>query len=98
MKNVRSILFAIVGVLSIYVSIWMRNMNSGNIETPREYGGEAYTGIQNAEVRTGANIYFQSEIIKEGFADVLLITGMVLIIVALPVRTGFSNKSPEKLA
>lgn len=85
MKTIRSILLVIIGAFSIFVGIDIRGRNTGDVETFKEYGGDAYTGIQNTEARTGSNVRFQSEIIKEGMSDVFIICGMIIIVFAFPV-------------
>ena len=47
-EKIRNILFLIIGVLSIIFAIKIGGLSTGSFEMPLSYGGDAYTGIQNA--------------------------------------------------
>ena len=84
MKVLRSALLAILGFLLILCGADVINMNTGHAELPQNYGGDAYTGIQNAEVRTGQLIILQSEIITYGLGSLMIYSGIGCIIFAIP--------------
>lgn len=87
MKWLRSILLVVIGALSIFLGCISFERHTGDVETFKEYGGEAYTGIQNTEARTGANVRFQSEIIKEGIGNMFVIGGLLIIALAIPTKS-----------
>ncbi|KWW27455.1 MAG: hypothetical protein AUK64_2177 [bacterium P201] len=86
MRYVRSVLLAIIGVWSIFTGIQFYNIDPGEPITYKEYGGDAYTGIQNAEAKTGDLIVTQSNIIAQGFGSIMIFGGLVMIACAIPVK------------
>ena len=88
MKWLRSILLIIIGALSIFLGSDILGMNTGNHVGNQEYGGDAYTGIQNTEATTGFNVLMQSEIIKQVGGNTLIIGGLVMIAFAIPTKKG----------
>ena len=51
----------------------------GYYEASSAYGGDAYTGIQNAAAQTANNVKALSEITKNGFAFFLIAVGLIAI-------------------
>lgn len=83
MKKVISILGTITGAISVVLSFVIFDMNVGAYEVSHTYGGDAYTGIQNAAAQTANNIIKVSEILKFGFGCVLLIGGLSLVLFSI---------------
>ena len=69
----------VAGILSIIFAIIIFGMEVGNSERDIQYGGDAYTGIQNAAAQTARNVVHTNELIRFGFGAVLLVTGLALI-------------------
>lgn len=86
MKILRSILFALVGIVCLGTGIQMYNSDVGRMASYQEYGGDAYTGIQNAEVQTGGLVRIQSDILAKGLGYIMIYGGLTLIICAIPVN------------
>lgn len=86
MKWFRSILLILAGAYCILIGIYLPGKGTGNTVTYKEYGGEAYTGIQNTEAVIAYNVYVQSELIKEIGGCLLIAIGMSLIAFALPTK------------
>jgi len=76
-----SALGIISGIISIIFSIIVFCMDNGSWENSLQYGGDAYTGIQNAAAQTANNIQALCDIFKIAFGAVLLVGGIVLICV-----------------
>lgn len=76
-----SVLGTISGIISIIFSIIVFCMDNGSWENSLQYGGDAYTGIQNAAAQTANNIQALCDILKIAFGAVLLVGGIVLICV-----------------
>lgn len=55
MKILRSILMALVGIAWIICGNQVLHSHVGEMASYKESGGDAFTGIQNAEVQTGGN-------------------------------------------
>ena len=69
----------ISGILSIIFGIIMFGKKIGYYESSSSYGGDAYTGIQNAAAQTANNVKALSEIAKTGFAFSLIAIGLIAI-------------------
>ncbi len=67
------------GILSIIFGIIMLGKDVGSYEYSEAYGGDAYTGIQNAAAQTANNVKNLSEITKNGFAFLLIAIGLIAI-------------------
>lgn len=86
MRIVRSVLFALLGLWSILTGIRGYNSDLGELYPYKEYGGDAFTGIQNAEVQTGGLVRLQSHIISQGLGSILIFGGIAFIICAIPTN------------
>lgn len=69
----------ISGILSVIFGIIMLAKDVGSYEYSSAYGGDAYTGIQNAAAQTANNVMALSEIAKAGFAFFLIALGLIAI-------------------
>ena len=85
-KKNKSVARMAVGVLAIVLAIICFTLNTGGTERDQAYGGDAYTGIQNASAQTARNIKTLASITKVGFGSILLVTGCYLIITSLPEK------------
>lgn len=86
MKWFRAILLVFAGVYCILIGIYLPGKDTGRTVANKEYGGEAYTGIQNTEATTAYNVYVQSELIQEIGGCFLIVVGITLIAFAIPVK------------
>ncbi len=77
----------IIGILSIIVGVICLCQYGGSYETDITYGGDAYTGIQNASAQAANNLLALSWIVKLGFGSTLIISGLVLIVIASTIVT-----------
>lgn len=79
-------------ILGLSSSAQALQMDKGNLESFSTYGGDAYTGIQNAAAQTANNVYYGNDIlcglgeILRGLSDV--IAGL-MIVVGLGMIAGF---------
>ena len=69
----------ISGILSIIFGIIVLVKDVGDYEFSSSYGGDAYTGIQNAAAQTANNVQALSEIAKNGFGFLLVAIGLIAI-------------------
>ena len=86
MKYIRSILFVIAGTLSIFCGVSVSDLPIGEIVEFKEYGGDAYSGIQQAGAHTALNIVYLSKIAKDGASGILYVGGIALIACAIPIK------------
>lgn len=82
-----AVVLIVVGLLSVILGIVAYSNNdesdlyAGGSPSYQTYGGDAYTGIQNAAVSTSRNVVHTNMILKFGFGSILLIAGFLSIAV-----------------
>lgn len=86
MSTLKSILFILVGMVSIGLSISCFNADDGDYVEKNYYGGDAYTGIQHAAAETGQNVRALTKLATKGFGSRLLVGGLALVVVGIPSR------------
>lgn len=74
----------IVGIVSIILSFKCFTYEKLDYASRNMYGGDAFTGIQNASAQTSNNIRELAEIEKFGFGSILLVFGLMSIGLGLP--------------
>ena len=74
-----NIIGILAGALSIVMSIVTFCLSTGLSESNSRYGGDAYTGIQNAAAQSANNIMYSNIILKIALGSLLLVVGIVLI-------------------
>lgn len=74
-----SILGICSGVLSIILGIVATGYSDGYHEAESSYGGDAYTGIQNAAAQTANNVDDLAEIVKFGVSSLLIVVGIAIL-------------------
>ena len=73
------------GIISLVLSQKCFDFIYLDYESKITYGGDAYTGIQNAAAVTSLNVKKLADIVQYGFGSVLLVMGLALI--ALGITT-----------
>lgn len=68
-----------IGLIAIILSIVCFTMDVGYGESDKSYGGDAYTGIQNAAAQTARNVKAETEIVRFGFGSLLLVSGLYIV-------------------
>ena len=87
-QNLRSIVLIVIGVIAIGLSIKCYTIDDLSYESSSMYGGDAFTGIQNAAATTSKNVKELAAIVQFGFGSVLLVTGLALVGVGLTTPMG----------
>lgn len=87
MLRYRKIFYCIVGVVSLALSVMCFCSEKGDEVFRHYYGGDAYSGIQNASADAGTNVYCLTKIVAKGFGSVLLVGGLALLATGLTIRT-----------
>ena len=77
-QKLRAFLFTVIGLVSLLLSIRCFSFDSLDYESINTYGGDAYTGIQNAAAMTSRNVKELAEIVQFGFGSILLVVGLSL--------------------
>lgn len=87
-KQIRTFLLCGVGIISIILSIKCFSFDKLDSESRSMYGGDAYTGIQNAAATTSKNVSELASIVQFGFGSLLLINGLTLLAFGLTSPIG----------
>lgn len=87
-QKLRSRVLSIIGIIAIGLSIKCYTIEELDYEPRCSYGGDAYTGIQNAAAHTSKNVKEVAAIIQFGFGSVLLVMGLTLLGFGLTTPTG----------
>lgn len=79
MKKIFSVLGVIGGTLSIIFSFVILGFENGGRPSYEQYGGDAYTGIQNAAVDTANNVMLLTIAVKFASFAILFVLGILAI-------------------
>lgn len=90
-KNLRTILLLLIGIISIGLSIKCFTFDSLSYESKSMYGGDAFTGIQNAAAVTSKNVSQLASITQFGFGSILFVGGLTLLAFGLTSPLNKSN-------
>ncbi len=97
-KNIKTILLVAIGIIAIGLSIRCYSIKECDSVEKTIYGGDAYTGIQNAAATTSENIKELTEIVKFGFGSVLLISGLTFLVIGIPTPIQKDNTDNSNLS
>ena len=78
-KMIPALLGVLSGLISLIMSFVVRGMHIGGYVSSSTYGGDAYTGIQNAAAETANYVSTLSRVVRSVGADVLLVLGLAII-------------------
>lgn len=84
MKLVMNAMGAFSGILSIIFGIIVASINTGFYTSIGSYGGDAYTGIQNAAAYTAKNVLQTNRILETGLCFILIVIGLAIISYFVP--------------
>lgn len=74
-----AIIYIVIGSLSLILSLICFASDTGTFESLSSYGGDAYTGIQNAGALTANNVRCVARICAFGFGSILLLAGALIL-------------------
>ena len=83
---------ACTGALSVIFAFVIKAASIGSFVSNQYYGGDAYTGIQQAAAQTGNNVQDLADIARFGFFAVLLIFGILAVCYFVPMFLGELEK------
>lgn len=78
----------VLGILSLVLAFVLFDQSVGYTEGSYSYGGDAYTGIQNAAAQTANNLVYTGELIKLAAGFFLIVQGLAMLLGALCIRPG----------
>ena len=84
-KQFAAVALVIVGILAIILGCCAFGLDTGYSEGDKAYGGDAYTGIQNATAQTARNLVKLTEAVSFSAGSVLLISGLALMAAGIAV-------------
>lgn len=74
---VKGVILIVIGIVALVIS---SNISiPGSTESKESYGGDAYTGIQNAAAQTATNVYQVGNGIEELYNQIMMFTGIAFI-------------------
>ena len=79
-NNVLGIITIIVGIYSLILGVCGALEYSGGTVNKTTYGGDAYTGIQNASATTANNVNRLGDLCSCAFSNAFAIAGVLLIV------------------
>lgn len=97
-QKLRSIVLILVGIIAIGLSIKCYTIDDLDWEPRSTYGGDAYTGIQNAAAMTSRNVKELASIVQYGFGSVLLVMGFTLVGVGLTTPMVARSNNSESIS
>ncbi len=102
-RKILSIAFVVLAVVALVFAYMCFTTNtympSGDYESPKTYGGDAYTGIQQAAAQTSKNTYYLNQNISD-LADIIVsISGYFFVLAGLTFAAlAIAGFIPEKKA
>ena len=79
LKKIAGAVFLIAAVIAIVFAIVVFTAEAGSSPSYQTYGGDAYTGIQNAAASTASNVKRLTEAVSTGLGAILLVLGVAMI-------------------
>ena len=83
MRKAIAILSMIFAVVALILSMVLFSKDAGTYVRHIAYGGDAYTGIQNAAADTAVNVKWLNEAVSFGFGAVLLMVSFAFLLVSV---------------
>lgn len=85
------IVLIIAGIISIFFALKMMTCDLGDYVSQIAYGGDAYTGIQNASATAACNLVALTSAVCYGFSGLFLMAGIILIGVGICIKKEKKN-------
>ena len=83
-----------LGVLAIIFAMVVFSGGVGYFESNETYGGDAYTGIQNAAAQAANNIMYVGETVQIALGCFMLLQGLILLLGSLCIKTKKAVAAP----
>lgn len=94
MKHIVAVLLVIVGIVSLCMAGGLNDVSTGGYEAAVSYGGDAYTGIQNAAAQTANNVRWVTEAVAQVGSSILVVAGLALIVAGVATWPLDENGKP----
>ena len=83
----------VLGLAAILMSLVVFSADVGSYESNKSYGGDAYTGMQQASAQAANNVLYTGEMLQIGVGSILALHGCVLFFGSLCIKS--SKKEPK---
>ena len=83
MKKTIAVLALVFAIITSILSLAVFVSDEGRYTSHETYGGDAYTGIQNAAADTAVNIMLLNEVVHVGFGGILLVGAFAFFLVSV---------------
>lgn len=96
-KTLLKVFGIILGVATIALAIAVFSQGVGYYENNISYGGDAYTGIQNAAAQSANNVKYVGEMIRFALGSQMLVMGLAMLLGSLCIRTKVAEEDAEAI-
>ena len=79
--KILNVCLIVLGIVSIILGFVVKEMSIGSYELGLSYGGDAYTGIQQAAAQTANNLLETNDILRTGFSYIFIISGILIVLI-----------------
>ena len=93
-KKLLKIFGIILGAVTILLAILVFTHDVGYYESNLSYGGDAYTGIQNAAAQTSNNVKYVGEMLRFALGSQMLVAGLAMVLGSLCIRVKEKKEIP----
>lgn len=95
-QKIRAIILIVIGIVALVLSIKCFKSDDLSYVMRNTYGGDAFTGIQNASATTANNVKELAGVVQFGFGSILLVMGLTLVGFGLttPMGKPQTNSNP----
>ena len=77
-RKIAGALFILAGLIALWFAISLFKMDEGSFPQNLSYGGDAYTGMQNAAASAARNVKWLYELVAKGFGAILLVLSFAM--------------------
>lgn len=99
MASKKNTFLLFLGIIAVILGIVCFCLDSGSYEPNQYYGGDAYTGIQQAAAQSANNVMQLAKICKFGFGSILIVSGGALFAASMSSQTDeYLKNIKEKLS
>lgn len=76
---ISEVMGVLTGIVSLILGIITFTMTTGSYEWSETYGGDAYTGIQNAAAQAANNAFYTGKMMRFAMGSLLVVIGLFIV-------------------
>ena len=96
--RINGIILTAIGCLALILCLVCFVADAGEFESMSRYGGDAYTGIQNASALAASNTKCVAQICSLGFGSILLVGGLLILAKGILLLMGLPKTAKNNVA